>query len=194
MRSVLIRVALILAVAAIAVEGYYVYQFYTDNYGKRAASTITSETTVPETTRAREAKPDEERPTTQAAQEAEGGLPDYRLDRIEQIEDAGNYSNGVAIVHLDADPAQLVFLQDVTDEILTDNPSYDILEANFYSGPEETPKQWLGTRMAFAGPDAEEAYYANGGEGVEGALRRMCERWTAEEESPPPTEWDCNTV
>lgn len=183
-----------LAVVAIVVEGYYVYQFYTDNYGKGAASTITSETTALETTRARAASPDEDRSTTQAPQEAEGSLPDYRLNRIEQIEDADNYSNGVAIVYLDADPAQLVLLQDLTDEILADNPGYDILEANFYSGPEETPRQWLGARMAFAGPDAEEAYYANGGEGAEGALRRMCQRWTAEEEGPPPTEWDCNST
>jgi hypothetical protein len=60
-------------------------------------------------------------------------------------------------------------LQEIADEILADNPEYQMLVADFYSGPEQRQDRLMGSRYSFESQAVEREFTAD----VESALDEL---------------------
>ncbi len=113
---------------------------------------------------AEEAKADEAK--KKAAQgKGATGLPEYEVAEIRPGVAATELSQAKAIVFVTdfkgkpyGQVANGPALQAIADEIRADNPEYEMLIADFYSGTEQRQDRLMGARYSFASPAAERQF------------------------------------
>lgn len=118
---------------------------------------------------AEEAAADEaKRKAAKQAKDSPDSLPEYKVAEIRPGVAATDLPQAKAIVFVTdfkGKPYGQVVngpaLQSIADEIRADNPEYEMLVADFYSGTEQREDRLMGARYSFSGPDAENQFIAD---------------------------------
>ena len=128
---------------------------------------------------AEEAAADEaKKKAAQQDKDSPGSLPEYEVGEIRPGVAATDLPQAKAIVFVTdfkGKPYGQVVngpaLQSIADEIRADNPEYEMLVADFYSGAEQRQDRLMGARYSFASPEAEDEFIAD----LEGLLEETSE-------------------
>ncbi|PLS86332.1 MAG: hypothetical protein CYG60_07810 [Actinobacteria bacterium] len=158
------------------------------------APETTSEPTQAPPRDAEEAAADEAKRRA-AEQGARATAPEERYEAVSVTEGTAAYEGPQGAATVYATSPTEGGMQAFVEQLLAENPEYDMMIANFYpEGQEQAPANLIGVRYAFASPEIKQAFYGDVEGSIDDIIAEQCASWTPEDyESlgPPPAEWNC---
>jgi hypothetical protein len=130
-----------------------------------------------------------------AEQGVEATAPEERYELVSLEEGTAAYEGPHGAATVDATSHTEIGMQAFVEQLLAENPEYDMMIANFYlAGRERTLANMVGVRYAFDSPGIEQKFASDVEGSIDDMIAEECANWTPEDVEllgPPPAEWNC---